>query len=399
MWWLVNALLVAAAWGYWRWATRRIREQQRRLREHVLQLKQLNGELDQLATLKDDFLAIINHQLRTPLTPIIEGLELVRDGTLGPLTPDQRSMVQVMDENAGRLAALIEEVLDLSLLKSGRRLLDRAPGDLAAMLERVCAAWRREAGSRTLRLECPALPPVYMDGQAVEEVLQHLLRNALRHAPEGSEILVEAQASEERAVEVAVRDRGPGMTTEQLGRLFQPFVHIQDAEAPGSRGSGLGLAFCRQALERHRGTIRAEVNAGGGMTFAFTLPVASTAFLFEEACRSAKEDAEYDTGGFAVLLVGSPDGGVPHLDKIEALLRAHTHHGDRFVRLDGATLAVVAITAQPGLDAMVSRLRGLLAKARLDARLATALAPMDGDTPESLLVAARRRLAALQPRS
>lgn len=435
--WGIALLAGGAGWAYWRWVHRPLRrlvegietmrrtgrlvtlpvmphslagvvasgfnrltgqldEQQRRLRDHVLELQRLTAELDHLAALKDDFLNAINHQLRTPLTTLVEGLELVGDGTLGSLTPEQQQVVQAMDENANRLAALIEEVLDLSLLKSGRRPLHRVPGDLALLLRQTHTRWQHEAGTRTVQLSCPELPPIYLDAQAIQEVLDHLLHNALRHAPEHSDVRIHASRCDDRVVEVAVSDHGPGMTPAERGRLFQPFVHIQNPEAPGSRGSGLGLAFCRQALERHRGTIRAEAAPERGLTIAFTLPIASAAFLFEDAFLSAKEDAEFEEGQVGLLAVSPP---APHregrdaLDRIETVLRRHTHRGDRFVRVDETTLAIFAVTTQAGLEAMVRRLQGVLSLARLEARLGSALYPYDGGEPAQLLQVARRRLA------
>ena len=381
--------------------TGQLEEQKWRLREHVVELQRLNAELTHLAGLKDDFLAVVNHQLRTPLTAVIEGLELVGDGTLGSLTPEQQTVLSVMDENAGRLAALIEDVLDLSLLKSGRRPLERAPADLVAALRRTQVTWQHEAGTRMVRLVCEEFPHVYMDGKAIQEVLDHLLRNAIRHAPERTEILIHAGVRDGRLVEVSVHDQGPGMTQEELSRLFQPFVHIQSPEAPGSRGSGLGLAFCRQVLERHRGTIRADAHPGAGMTIAFTLPIATPQMLFEEAFLSAKEDAEFEAGQFGVLLVCA-NGHAPswiareQLDQVEAALRRQTHRGDRFVRLDEATLAILAVADQVGLEAMAHRLRGVLTRAQLAVLLGLAVFPYDGDHPDQLLRVARQRLADLQ---
>jgi signal transduction histidine kinase len=393
----------------------RVEEQMRRLHEHVVELQRVNAELTQLATLKDEFLMTINHQLRTPLTSIIEGLELMRDGTLGPLSEEQRLAMQTMDGNALRLDSLIEEVLDLSLMKSGRRPLKREPGDLAALLRSTRANWEAAAQSRTIRLLCSELPPVYMDANAVQEVLDHLLRNALRHAPPHSEVFVEALARDSVA-EVSVHDGGPGISQGQLGMLFQPFAHIQTPDAPGSQGSGLGLAFCRQMIERHHGSVRAESSEGKGTTLTFTLPVASPRFLFEEACRCAQEEAEYEDGQFGVLLAAPADslraqgetggsGGASaetHLagevmHRAETLLRSNTHHGDRFVWLDELRLAVVAVTDGAGLDAMAGRLRRVLDQAQLAVHLVSVLFPHDGDSPDQLLNVVQRQLSRQMP--
>jgi len=370
-----------------------VEEQKQRLRSHIIELQRVNLELDRLANLKDDFLTTINHQLRTPLTAIIEGVELLQDGAMGMLATDQLQLVQAMDRNAIRLASLIEDVLDLSLLKSGRRPLQPAPGDLGALLRQAQAAWQAAAQSRKLAVNCGELPQVYMDAEAIRDVMDHLLRNALRHAPDHSDVEIAASCTNDGLVEVSVRDHGPGIAAEGLARLFQPFVHVQAPEAPGSQGSGLGLAFCRQVIERHRGTIRAESAEGAGTTFTFTLPVASTRFVFQEACRLAREEAEYEDGQFGLVLVlpASANAGNA-IAQAGELLRHNTHRGDQFVWLDSQSLVIVAVTGQPGLEMMVERLRRLLESAHLEVRLGVALFPRDGGDADHLLGAARAHL-------
>lgn len=374
-----------------------VEEQKRRLREHVVELQRVNAEFDQLANVKDDFLATVNHQLRTPLTAIVQGVGLLHDGTMEPLTDDQRSLITMMDEQGRRLVSLVENMLDLSMLKSGRRPLNRQSGDLVEVLRQVKAAWEPEARSRTIRLVCGALPPAYMDAKAVEEVLHHLLRNALRYAPERSEVVIEA-GSHDGLVEVSVADRGPGLSPEEVERIFQPFVHFETPQAPGSQGNGLGLAFCRQVIERHRGKIQVTSSKGAGTAVMFSLPVASPQFLLEDACRLAQEEAEYDEGQFGLCLVvpedrqADPEHAAALMQRAEEVLRQHTHRGDRFVRLDEQTLAIVAVTEAVGLTMMLKRLRGLVEAERLAVRIASAAFPADGRQLPELLEAARHRL-------
>jgi signal transduction histidine kinase len=365
--------------------TMQAEEQKRRLREHIVDLQRANAELDQLAHVKDDFLMTINHQLRTPLTSVVQGIELLRDGATGEVPSSQRDLLSAMEENAQRLTNLIDEVLDLTMLRSGRRPLDRVPAALGPVLRRAQLTWQPVAEQRTIRLAVPDLPNVHMDAGAVGEVLDHLLRNALRHAPAGSDILVEARAADGQ-VEVAVRDHGRGMSRQQLEQLFQPFVHVHTPDAPGAQGSGLGLAFCRQVIERHRGTIRADAQEGQGMTVTFTLPVASPTFLLEEACHVAEEAREGELGEFGLLVAVCPPDA---LARAEQVLRGNTHRGDAFVPVDAQTLAVVAVTDRAGFGAMVNRLRGIIREVQLPVQFGTAVYPLDGTTPAELLAAAR----------
>lgn len=403
---LIAAGGVACVLVTWLWYRRRVttsfhqlatqvEEQRWRLGEQIVELERVNAELGQLASLKNDFLATINHQLRTPVTAVLECLELIRDGVLGPLTEEQQSFVRTMDQNVMQLANLVEEALDLSLLQLGQRSLPRQSADLVEVLRRSQASWQAAAHSCTIRLSCGPLPLVYMDATSIQQVMDHLLRNALRHAPKRSDVSIEAQVRH-GVVDVSVRDHGPGLSREQLAQLFQPFTHLQKPEAPGSQGAGLGLAFCRQVIERHRGLIRAESSEGHGSLFTFSLPIASHAFLLEEACREAQEEARHLEGQFG-LLVASPacaTGAEAHelMRRVEATLRRHTARRDQFIWLDEVTLVILAVTNQAGVEAMSQRLRGVLRRDHPEAHLATAVFPLDGETPGRLLEVARSRL-------
>lgn len=369
--------------------------QKRRLREHIVELQRMNIELDQLANLKDDFLATINHQLRTPLTSLLEGVQLFGDGALGPLSADQAEFIRTMQGNGQQLLKLIEELLDLSLLRSGRRLLQRQPTDFAALLQQLEAAWQAAGNTRTVRLNVEQLPQVYLDAQAIREVLDQLIRNALRHAPEHSVVTVKASVHD-RLVSVAVHNRGAGLSQEQLARMFEPFVHLHTPEAPGSEGSGLGLSFCRQVVERHRGTIQATSTPDHGTTVTFTLPIATATFLLEEACQAAQEEAKDEGGSFGILVIvplASSPKRREEMRQAQALLRRHTHRGDQFIEADDETVVIVAVTDWAGLEAMRHRLAGVLRGAQLDVRLGPALFPADGEQPIDLVRTAKHRAA------
>lgn len=374
--------------------TEHVEEQKRRLRDHIVELQRVNIELDQLTNLKDDFLMTINHQLRTPLTAIIEGIGLIQDGTTETVSEQQLEIIHAMRENAKRLTHLVEEALDLSMLKSGRRPLERRAADLTPVLRQIRAQWNEPDPLRTIQLTHSELPAVYMDTQAIEEVLNHLLRNALRHAPEHSEVVMQAH-TRDGVIEVSIHDQGAGMSSDQVEKLFQPFVHVHTPDAPGSEGGGIGLAFCRQVVERHRGVIQVDSLEGKGTTVSFTLPVASPSFLFQEACHSAQEQAQYERGQFTVFLVrpiteyAVQSDSTELMRQAESVLRQNTHRGDRFIWLDEMTLAIVAVTDDAGRQAMEGRLQGLLKAAKLGVHLTSALSPLDGETPERLLEVAR----------
>lgn len=373
-----------------------VEQQQGRLRGQIAELERVNAELGALDTLKEDFLETINHQLRTPVTSIAECVQLFQDGVVGQFSDEQRPFIQILDENAKRLMDLVEQTLDLSLLKSGRRPLQRQPSDLAALLSELKAQWNSAEHALVILPRLEPIPPVYIDGQAIQEVIGHLVRNAARHAPAHTNIRVETILQGAMA-EVAVHNDGSELSPDQLETIFEPFSHVQQADAPGSQGSGLGLAFCRQVIERHRGTIKAESAPEHGTTFRFTVPLASRQFLFEEACRVAQERAESTDRQFGLLLIRPQASAGPPADaelmrRVEELLRRRTQRGDQFTWLDDALLGIVAVANRIGVEAMSSRLRVLLRESHLPVALVAAVCPMDGRTPAALLDAARRRL-------
>jgi len=135
-----------------------------------------SAELDRLAHLKDDFLSTINHQVRTPLTSILEGLSLMRDEAQGAVSEDHKVLLDTVHRNAQQLAKLLDDILDLSTVQSDRRVLNRQPSDLSALLREANTLWMAVSPSRAIRVSCQDLPPVYMDTQAIGDVLDQLMQ-------------------------------------------------------------------------------------------------------------------------------------------------------------------------------------------------------------------------------
>jgi signal transduction histidine kinase len=209
------------------------------------------------------------HDLRNPAVSIMGSLELLRssDG----LSDVDRKLVDTAERNAKRQDALIEEILDLSRLEEGALPVRPVESHLDALIADVLrlSAPRAEAKGVELLAEVPdALPPVFVDPDLIARVLENLVGNAIKFSPPGAgPVKVSARSSGE-FVEVRVSDSGPGVEEEHRSRLFQKF-------APGNlagRGAGLGLAFCRLAVEANGGRIRLE-RSGSGSVFAFSVPV------------------------------------------------------------------------------------------------------------------------------
>jgi signal transduction histidine kinase len=260
-------------------------------------LERQNTELAQGARAKGTFLANVSHELRTPLTAIIGFADLLGAGAFGTLDPVQQDGVETIVRNSRHLLALINDVLDIAKVEAGKLELHLVRTDVRETVEGVL----RDAGSLAARkrqrvvAEIGAGPlTVVADEVRLRQVLFNLVSNAAKFTPEGGEITVRivrttaplpvpAQRAADRArstglaprdaVWVAVGDTGPGIRTEDMGRLFHEFSQVNPEHNRQHEGSGLGLALCKRFIELHGGTIGADSVYGLGSTFWFILPV------------------------------------------------------------------------------------------------------------------------------
>ncbi|MBI5596847.1 MAG: response regulator [Elusimicrobia bacterium] len=258
----------------------------RRVAELQAQVK----ESRRMDKLKDELMSAISHEMRNPLTVIKAANINVLDGSQGPLSPDQERMLDLQQKNIERLEKILNHILDLARLESGRAVIKPTCFDAGKVVSEVFRGFELLAAGRGLRMEAalPArLPPAYADPDLLAEVLGNLLDNALRFT--GSRITVKAEAlagvravaagsgadaPEPASLRFCVEDDGCGIKPERLGEVFQRFVQV-DRPAGGAayKGTGLGLAICKEIVERQGGRIWAESVPGRGAAFYFTLPV------------------------------------------------------------------------------------------------------------------------------
>jgi signal transduction histidine kinase len=224
-----------------------------------------------LDELRDDLTHALVHDLRNPLAGIKGSLEVLAE-TAGP--PPRHEMLQIARANTARMLGLVDSILDVSRLESGRLPLERHPVHLAALVAEALQLQRPLAGEKQLHLESdvpPELPLLFVDARLVVRVLHNLVDNAIKFTPKGGTIQVRAgRGSSPEQLVVCVSDTGPGIASSLRPRVFQKFVAGRGA----AHGSGLGLAFCRLAVEAHGGHIWAEDDHASGTTITFTLPVA-----------------------------------------------------------------------------------------------------------------------------
>ncbi|MFE9776191.1 ATP-binding protein [Streptomyces sp. NPDC005931] len=231
-------------------------------------------KLQALDKAKSDFLSTVSHELRTPLTSIVGYVELLKDEETGPLTPPQQRMLEVVDRNANRLRALIEDLLTLSRIESGAFGSSKEPVDLCRLTTSAVDAVRpaAEAASVVLETRCPSRPLVLeADSDQLDRVLMNLLSNAVKFTPRGGRVTVSAEARDGEAV-LCVSDTGIGIPEAERDRLFQRFFRASNATEAAIPGTGLGLTIVRTIVANHGGEMEVHSEEGSGTTFTVRLP-------------------------------------------------------------------------------------------------------------------------------
>ena len=238
------------------------------------ELGEANARLHEIAGLREEFLALTTHDLRSPLTVISGVIGFFTSGRLGELSPEQKNMVGMMERNTQNLIELVNDLLDAAKLESGSLQLEFAATDLRALIHEICEPREPLALEKgiTLAQELPAvLPPVRADRAKLRRILVNLLSNALKFTPKGGRVTVRVEMTGENAVRIAVADTGVGIAAEDLPHLFAKYEQAGSRSAQGENGTGLGLYITRQLVELHGGEIHVESEVGKGSTFSFTL--------------------------------------------------------------------------------------------------------------------------------
>lgn len=226
--------------------------------------------------MRDDLTDMIIHDLRSPLTSINLGLDLLGKSIDDPgRRQNAPSLLSGSKTSVQRMMALIDQLLDVARLEMGRLPIVAKPAPLAALLREKAAQFLPQAENDGKRLEVvarPDLPTVPMDRELIGRVLDNLLSNALKYTRTGGYVALRA-ACNGYSVVVQVVDDGEGVTPEQAAHIFDKFYQVKDdAGKPMRRGTGLGLTFCKLVVEAHNGRIWLESQPGNGSIFSFTLP-------------------------------------------------------------------------------------------------------------------------------
>jgi len=227
--------------------------------------------------MKSEFVALVSHELRTPLTSIKGYVDLLlTDETVGDLTGLQRDFLGVTRNNARRLAVLVNNLLDLSRLESGKLELHHNLLDINLLIGELMPSFQPgwDARRQTFTLHLPEQAPIALgDANRVKQILSNLLSNAHKYTPEGGHIDLSVEAAE-TVVRIAVTDSGIGLSIEEQAQLFTHFYRAHNALTATIGGTGLGLTICRSLVEMQGGEMQVSSEPGRGSTFRFTLPLA-----------------------------------------------------------------------------------------------------------------------------
>jgi two-component system phosphate regulon sensor histidine kinase PhoR len=243
----------------------------------VTVLQDITG-LKELDRMKSDFVAMVSHELRSPVASIQQQLSVMLEGLSGDLTERQLRMLTRAKERAKGLLDLISDLLDLSKIEAGMAVQYKEPLQMEELLGKIHEAMLPEAEAKRLKLKLHVEPPLQLvqgDRNNLQGVFTNLINNAIKYTPERGEIDIRVKGEAEN-IRVDVCDTGIGISKEDLPRIFDRFYRVKSEKTRQIVGTGLGLSIVKHIVEAHLGKIFVESEEGGGSTFTVVLPTVST---------------------------------------------------------------------------------------------------------------------------
>ncbi|HZS08251.1 MAG TPA: PAS domain S-box protein [Blastocatellia bacterium] len=341
-------------------------------RQFVGNIRDLS-ERHEVDRLKKEFISTVSHELRTPLTSIRGSLSLLASGTLGEIPSEAGEMLSVASRNTVRLISLINDILDLERLESGKMEMHPVTQPLAPVFERARESVQAFADQQQIRINIlPTEITVLADGDRLVQVLVNLLSNAIKFSPGGSEVTVSG-VEQDGWVEVRVEDEGRGVPAEFRDKIFERFRQVDASDDRQKGGTGLGLAICRNIVEQHEGRIGVESEEGRGSTFWFRIPAKAASHKSAGSYPSDRRPAG------ARVLVCSADAA--QRDFLTSVLEKENYRAvpvatadEAWAVLERQVVALVILDAPlPG-----NACRELINKIRADARLSELPVVMTG---------------------
>jgi signal transduction histidine kinase/DNA-binding response OmpR family regulator/ligand-binding sensor domain-containing protein len=282
------------------WRSRQIRRENQAMEQIILERTQevatqadklrLQAEkLQELDRAKSNFFANISHEFRTPLTLIAGCLE---DLAVNAATNEHRSHVEVMRKNTKRLRQLIEQLLDLSKLESGKLKLNVRPTNPYALVNAIISSFSSWAGQKNITLVVDIREnsiQAYLDEDVLEKVLGNIVSNAVKFTQANGQVSISANWNVEELT-IRISDNGQGIPPDMIDRIFERFYQIDDSNTRNQEGSGIGLALVKELVSLHHGQIKVESKQGEGTSFQITIPIQMKNYAQFEIAQYPKED-------------------------------------------------------------------------------------------------------------
>ena len=238
-------------------------------------LNRANKRLEELDTLKSNFVMMASHELRTPLTSVKGYISLILAEKIGAINDGQREFLNHVKNATDRLHRLLSELLDISKIESGQTSMDIEETRIGDLLKEEVAIFKAEADQKHILLDISIkndLGTIECDRDKIRQVLVNLISNALKYTPKHGKVQILAKR-DEKSVVVEVKDTGIGIKPEDQVKIFHPFHRLQKAGLQGEDSTGLGLALAKRIIEAHRGEIHVESQEGAGSKFWIILPI------------------------------------------------------------------------------------------------------------------------------
>ncbi len=265
------------------------------------EISSTNKKLEKLEKIKSEFVSIVSHELRTPLTPINNSLEIVLSGQAGEITPEAQNFISMAKRNIQRLSGIIEDLLDLSRIQTGKLDLKYKLTDITPSLELLQKTFLQVAQEKniTINLEIKQkLPEIYADLRRIEQIFSNLVSNSLKFTPQDGTINVKAEVilSSEidktklispyidlkgQYIKISVQDNGIGIKKEDIPKIFDKFSQIETSLNRNKGGVGLGLTITKQLIDSHLGAIWVDSEEKKGSCFNVVLPLSDDFKIFE----------------------------------------------------------------------------------------------------------------------
>ena len=356
--------------------------------------------------LKNEFVSMVSHELRTPLTVIKEGVSQVLEGILGEINGGQKKFLSIALEGIERLGRIVDDLLDISKIESGKLELKREPIDLVSLVNGVQTAFNLQAKEKGLEIRIhvpPGRVEVYADRDKIVQVFINLISNALKFTEKGKIDI--SLTDKDTIVQCSVSDTGIGIAETDLPRVFGKFQRFSRSSGTVVKGTGLGLAICKGIVEAHGGTIEIESQWGRGTKFIFTLPHFTAKEWFRRYTAQGLREALRNESCFSVVVfdvenherVEAKIGRAEAVDTLHALgnivQQELRKRGDASVSDDHTIFVVLPATGKDGALIVAERMKQAFENRLLqeefgkDVHIQSKVAtfPDDGSTDEELL--------------